>query len=234
MKKTLLIILLCFICITGLFASGSVENAVPEKGIVRIVLEPGSEYKTTTWWYLFPIDVYPQVSVWLESSDSRIIRQLYSSSKIQKQDWIDAPDSGRPEALPVWTHRLAGIEIQTEKPDAVSSATPSGTTDQSVSIQNIQDYIAENADTDWYIYLEANRSYDYNEYYSEERSGVNGQPSLVYRSLVSFKDGVLSAGPLELIGTGSLTGSDGTIHSDLSRITTAEDLFSSMTISFVY
>lgn len=233
MKKAL-IILSCILCISGVFASGSAENAVPEKGIVRIILEPGREYKTTTWWYMFPIDVYPQVSVWLESGDNKIIRQLYASNKIQKQDWIDAPDSGRPEALPVWTHRKASIKKQSDEPDAVSSATPSGTTDQSVSIQNIQNYITKNPDTDWYIYLEANRSYDYNEYYSKERSGVNGQPSLLYRSLISFKEGVLSAGPLELIGSGALKGGDGDIYSDLSNITTARDLFSSMTISFVY
>jgi hypothetical protein len=36
----------------------------------------------------------------------------------------------------------------------------------------------------YFIYGEVNKSFDYNETYPEERTGVNGQPSLVYRGTV--------------------------------------------------
>jgi hypothetical protein len=81
------------------------------------------------------------------------------------------------------------------------------------------------------VKLETNRSYDYNEVFTEEVSGVGGQPSIIYQAEITVGRGRDSA-VFSPVGTGSPDGSDGIIHPDFTGIDTALELFSSMKISY--
>ena len=87
------------------------------------------------------------------------------------------------------------------------------------------------------IFIEANSSYDYNTYYSDQKgavgySGANGQPSLVWKAALNLSKGVDTEIEPEIIGHGHLWGKDHKIYSDLSHITSARDTFSYIGIRF--
>lgn len=203
-------------------ACASPGPAVPKDGGsgARFVLDlkPGAYYRTTTGWFIFRTPVYPQVAAWVESTDGRYLGTIFVTAKAERNGWLAAPARGRPEALPVWSHRRQG------KLDAVSGATSAGATSRASGLA------AELPAGRYVVMLETNRSYDYNATYTRENSGVCGQPSIVYRADIE-----LGAGPAQSefrpIGTGSVDGSDGAIRDGLAGIDTALELFSSMTVS---
>ena len=105
--------------------------------------------------------------------------------------------------------------------DAVSSATPKGGFE---IVQKIQ--LSE--EKKYFVFAEVNKSFDYNEFYPKdaeknfaEYSGVNGQPSAVYRAELSFEN---PEAKLELIGTGSIDGKNGSIEDKTETLTTAKNL----------
>lgn len=81
------------------------------------------------------------------------------------------------------------------------------------------------------IMLETNRSYDWNKTYTKKNSGVNGQPSIVYRAELDIGSGSRTAA-FEPIGTGSVDGSDARIQLGLQGIDTALQLFSSLQVTY--
>jgi len=187
----------------------------------RFILElsPGPNYKTTTGWFLFKIPIYPQVAAWLETVDGIYLGTIHVTGKAERNSWVSAPSSGRPEALPVWNNLRQG-EL-----DSVSAATSAGETVRS------SDLAAGLPAGDYVVKLETNRSYDYNATYTAATSGVCGQPSIVYRAFLSVGKGPARAS-FEPIGTGSLDGSDGAIHAGLQNIDTAFSLFSRMVVEY--
>lgn len=199
--------------------AGSVINS----SHFKLKMVPGPNYSYTTGqtiWGFIPISytVRPQVAVWIETMDGRYLDTLYITDRVSKQNWLFAPKEGRPEALPVWTH------LRKEKNDAVSSATPMGET-------NYTSQLAKSLETGRYIIkLETNRSYDYNESYPKE-NGIGGQPSLIYQAILEIVDSPQEV-YFEVIGTGSPDGSDGQIRAGVKGITTALDLFSSLSIQY--
>jgi hypothetical protein len=111
----------------------------------------------------------------------------------------------------VWYHFQ---EKQSNALDAVSHATAAGSVEHDLQLPTPLApgrYIAK---------LEVNRSYDYNERFTRSNSGVNGQPSLIFRA-----DLDLGAGPSRArfvpVGVGSIDGADGSITPGLVGITTA-------------
>lgn len=165
----------------------------------------------------------PQFAIWLEDSAGNFVRTLYVTKKAGKQNWIFAPKSGRPESLPVWYYSIAS-EIKDknaqstheESFDAVTSATPKGGIVFDISIDDDSDYV---------IKAEFNKSFDYNDFYKKENSGVNGQPSVVYSARIpanfSKNSGEIK---LDFAGLGSLDGTDGIIHIDTAHLTTAKSI----------
>ena len=181
---------------------------------VSAVVTPGSEWKGK-----FP----PQFALWIQDSDGNFSQTIFATKKASNKKWIFAPKSGRPESLPVWYHSCKNSyasESKTEM-DAVSSATPKGGFE---IVQKIQ--LSE--EKKYFVFAEVNKSFDYNEFYpkdaeknSAEYSGVNGQPSAVYRAEFSFEN---PKAKLELIGTGSLDGKSGSIENKTETLTTAKNL----------
>ena len=157
-----------------------------------------------------------QCAVWLEDADGNYVRTLYVTQRASKRNWIFGPKAGRPESLPVWYHAAhyesaKGAPLNSDV-DAVTAATPKGGVAFTVEI----------GDGTYVIKAEFNTSFDYNEFYTKKNSGVNGQPSVVYEAKIpSGADGEIA---LSLTGTGSEDGSDGTIYTDVSKLTTAKTI----------
>ena len=160
----------------------------------------------------------PQVAVWLEDADGKYIRTLYVTSR-----WIFSPKDGRPESLPVWycasgENPAKGSGEKTAL-DAVSSATPKGGVIFGAEIDGEKSYVLK---------AELNNSFDYNGFYTKKNSGVNGQPSVVYGAIIPA--GFTQEIRLELLGTGSLDGSDGIIHAETENLTTAQHIVSCIAV----
>ena len=175
---------------------------------------------------------YPTYAVWLEQHDSNTVKTMYVTAKAGQNKWILA--DSRPESLPVWY----GIQKKEEAEyssnvDAVSGATQSGET--AVIYWPVP---SELLNTEVDVYIEANNSFDYNDYYSKNRqaegySGANGQPSLVWKATILLKDEDVEGIEPDIIGHGQGLGKDHQIYPDVSRITTARETFQYIGISFV-
>ena len=81
------------------------------------------------------------------------------------------------------------------------------------------------------IVAEVNSSFDFNDTYTEENSGVNGQPSIVYSAsldLDSFDRTVIMSPK----GTGDVSGRSGRVRTSLEGITTAASIIESIVIEW--
>jgi hypothetical protein len=187
----------------------------------RLEITPGPDYESSTTILLFiKIPIYPQVACWIESTDGTFVDTLYVTTKGARGKYVAAPSAGRPEALPVWEHRHSADRVAI---DGVSSATPASASVHDASPR------ASLPDGRYNVFLEVNRSYDYNARYTTANSGVNGQPSLVYKAEIDVGKGPVDAAFVP-VGTGSPDGSDGGIRGNLDGITTALTLLSKATI----
>jgi len=185
-------------------------------------LVPGPAYKFTSWRFLFPVTIYPQVACWIETPPGNYVDAIYATAKSARETWRAAPPEGRPEALPVWFHLRKAWGAAA---DGTSGATPSGITAQDSSVA------AALSSGTYVVKLEVNRSYDYNESYTRANSGVNGQPSLIYECAIVVGEEP-SKGVFRPVGTGSIDGSDGEIRPGLEGITTALQLLERAEISY--
>ncbi|MGN0740148.1 MAG: DUF2271 domain-containing protein [Treponema sp.] len=165
----------------------------------------------------------PQVAVWLEDSAGNFVKTLYITQRAGKKNWIFASKDGRPESLPVYYHSSQNAPSNSgkdkspskEQLDAVTSATSKGGIIFSAKIDDGKKYI---------IKVELNNSFDYNDFYTKKKSGVNGQPSVVYTAVLEAD--FSSEIKLELSGTGSLDGKTGRINPDTKHLTTAKNITS--------
>jgi hypothetical protein len=207
---------------------------------ITLAFEKGEHYAQPTKVFgLIPMDLTPQIAVWIEDTDGHYVDTLFVTEKAGTQGWMISKKIRRPESLPCWSHRRGviypdGLYMPTrENPltDAVTAASPAG--DFRLATK------APQALTKFVVLAEINNPGDYNEAYAKtpdegspnySRGGVSGQPSIVYAATVD-----LSSGPatIELIpvGHGSPGGTDGSINPDLSGLTTAKDIIKSITIS---
>jgi hypothetical protein len=170
-------------------------------------------------WYEYT--VWPQVAVWLETPEGDYVDTLYVTEVIVSGRYQAAPKAGRPEALPVWSHLAKGPI------DAVSSPTTVG-----APIRYGNGRAARLPAGKYVVMLETNRSYDWNASYTKKNSGVNGQPSLLYRAELELGGG-RSEARFEPYGRGSVDGSDGERRLGLEGIDTALRLFSELGVSYL-
>ena len=169
---------------------------------------------------------YPQMAVWVTADNSRT-ETVFVTRGAGKGQWMFADE--RPAALPVWS----GIRPEKQGPeiDAVSGATPGG------SAHTIHWKIPETyEDKSLTVFIEANVSFDYNDFYSKDEespgfSSVNGQPSVVWQATLPADRNPQQLSP-EIIGHGHVLGKNSAIDPDMSKITTAADLFDYIEISF--
>lgn len=185
---------------------------------VIVTIKPGTDYNKQR---------APQIAVWISDSEGKKVTTLYVTQRAAKKNWIGFPKNGRPESLPVW-YSVSGMnssESRQKKSDSncldvISSATPKGGLVFSASFD-----FEENVE--YYIYVELNKSFDYNDYFTKKNSGVNGQPSIIYGAKL---DAHSQKENLMLLGTGSTDGSDGKIHHDENKLTSAKNIADTISV----
>jgi len=206
---TSIITIIGLIVIFGCNSGGQKMQASFSNGIL-LSIEKGEHWQGKMKWFVFSVNKTPQLSIWIEDEQGNYISTVTATGKSVRNNWSSAPKEGRPEALPVWNHKRLN---SSEQIDIVSSATPKG----SVNIQ-IDNNLLTNGQT-YNVCLEINHSFDYNNFWTESNSGVNGQPSLIYHA--KFIAGTTGKINLIPIGHGSVDGSNGNIVYELDSLTTA-------------
>jgi hypothetical protein len=175
---------------------------------------------------------HPTYAIWVEESTSDRIRLIYITGKASQDSWWFA--DSRPEAIPVWD----GVEKRTKNQraldiDAISGATPGG--EMATILWPVpNDLLNRTVD----VYIEANSSYDYNEYYCTEQgspgySAENGQPSLIWKATLDLSDPAGMEVSPDIIGHGQVLGKDYNIDPDISKITTAAETFQDIRVRYI-
>ena len=193
-------------------------SKVPEKSAVCTVKAvPGDTYSHVKWFFIIPVKLQPQMAVWVEDETGRVVRTLYVTQKAADGSWSGGADE-RPDALPIYTHRSAAGDV-----DEVSGATPKASEERSLRWETTLEKGGE-----YTFYVEVNASFDYNDTYGKETSGVNGQPSLLYAARLSpaASSGTASNRSIafEAVGHGTVDGTAGTVERDLRGITDARSI----------
>jgi hypothetical protein len=142
----------------------------------------------------------PQVAVWIESEDGRLMRTLHVSGKTGSGDWGQKPDC--PVCLPYWVARMNRASGTVGAPTR-SRPAPDAITHPTVTAHAV--FKAEAPEgTRWRCFIEVNASGDFNAAFPERLADGsqdiqgNGQPSLVYRADLKASAGQAAA--FELAG----------------------------------
>ncbi len=200
---------------------------VAAETVMSVSVEPGEYWHSKMRVLFFTVKNPPQVAVWVETPEGEFIDTIMITGRTAKQEWRSAPDEGRPESLPVWTHASAQ---HVGDLDAASSATPEERIDSGRCLSSLVHGAR------YWIRAEVNHSYDYNDYWekkaekgSDRYSGVNGQPSVVYEGELVYTAGEQVV--LVPVGQGSVDGSNGTIAGTLDGLTTALSIVDAVRVS---
>jgi hypothetical protein len=175
---------------------------------------------------------YPTYAIWLEENSMGNVMTVYVTGKAGTDEWVMA--DSRPESVPVWYGIKSKEEAKSDAiVDAVSGATPAGEAAE-IAWQVPENLIGKKVD----IYIEANSSFDYNDYYIKQKdgpgySGSNGQPSLIWHASLDLSESTPEAITPEIVGHGHVLGSDHQINPDVSKITTARETFQYIGIKYV-
>jgi len=209
------------LCKPGNTETDKVKDAqLTDKHQLTIYFEPGKAYSHTKWMFIIPIKLTPQMAFWIEDSNGELVTTIYLTKKAAKNSWMGAAEE-RPEALPVFTTCRNNSPLKKRSvADTISGATPKAHNNDihAMGISGL-----EYGQT-YTVYAEINSSFDYNSEYNKKNSGVNGQPSLIYKAdfIYRNKTEALENGiRLKPIGTGSVEGLDGKIYDKLSTLTNA-------------
>ena len=188
---------------------------------ITLSIQPGERWQRIMKILFFSLKRAPQLAVWIEDDNGNFVSTILVTDRSASNNWISAPREGRPESLPVWNYRRQTASSP-DNVDVVSSASPLGSV-----VVGIEDNMLIKGNT-YNVYLEINHSYDYNNFWTERNSGVNGQPSLIYHA--QFTMGEPDNLQLVPIGHGSVDGSCGNITLGLEHITTALSIMRSATL----
>lgn len=226
MKRVYLLLLACVMLLSGCGSNSQTMGSVdPSKPYLEVSLSLNKDAYAGGIFGKY----YPTFTIWLED-DGGSVKTIYATKKVAQNKWTGSSD--RPSALPIW-YGAAGREFlgkESERAtqlDAISSASPSKDT-AIIKCQIPEDFVGKTVN----IYLEANVSFDYNDYYKKDLkegdegyNDVNGQPSILWKA--SLDTGKATEGTIvpEIVGTGHVLGKDYEIHSDMSKVTTAKEIF---------
>jgi hypothetical protein len=188
---------------------------------------------------------HPLMAIWLEDKDGNYIETVYVAQSIGKGtfqhaaksngEWQEGPVR-RPAALPYWGHKRGimaddGYYIPTPDnpvPDAITGPTPPG----NFVLESKTSVIVP---AEFKILLEINQSWDWNEYWTNNKypEDINyktsSQPALVYEADIDLNTTVKEY-QMAPIGHSHYSGLDGSLDPDLSTITTALNIVSSIKV----
>ena len=191
---------------------------------------------------------HPQMAIWVEDSLGNYVETLFVSKATAKglffggrtktnfksfdEDKKNVKGYRRVNALPVWSYKrdvkyADGLNVPTREsplPDAISGATLTDNFNLMTSVNYAKKFILK---------LELNVAFDDNEYYSEfdfpddmvfhNGTGQLGQPSILFKAQIDMEDSKKYY-LMELIGHGHRSGQNGSINSDLTKLTTALEI----------
>lgn len=208
-----------------------VTNASLRGNKVTVTFTRGSDFANTTRFLFADVILFPQIAVWAQDTQGRYLQTLYVTHKFAKQQWgmpgRNKDSCFRRIALPYWLNKYAhaGNQAPTENkpmPDAITSATPKGSFDLNSTLNPTASPVV--------ICAEIDRSFDYNQAYGDNRqaSKINGQPAVVY--MARMAGNVFGPREMTLAGHSGETGTDSLLYPDTKDITTAKNIFSSITV----
>ncbi len=185
-------------------------------------LDPSAPYVVVTFTYGEGLRYPPSYAIWAQDEAGNKTTLFVSRKSASKRFVTET----RPATLPVWPG------IREESVDAVSGATPSNGLDlQCILPQSL-------VGKPFTLFIEANASYDYNDYYreglkegDEGYNDVNGQPSVLWSAAIDGA-GSASVTPV-LIGRGDVIGADHQVHEDMSNVTSAKELLRDIVVTVV-
>jgi hypothetical protein len=189
---------------------------------------------------------YPLMAIWLEDMQGGYIQTLYVARSVATgvfkfgQDdgrrWVEAPKRA-PQTLPYWAHKRgvkASDGLYMPEPSAPVADAYTGATPLTGFILNSK------ADTrlsgSFRVLLEINQNWDWNRYWTNDKfpGDVNysysAQPAVVYEAVI---DGSSSGVDylMKPIGHSHYSGKTGELFSDLSTLSTALNIASSITVT---
>lgn len=177
-------------------------------------------YVSVSFGYAEGLKYAPSFAVWVEDEAGNTAT-LYATAKAAADSWGGQKREG---VLPVWKGAREGADV-------VSGATPQNGAALTMNIPGA--FVGKKLT----LFIEANASYDYNDYYAEGLkesdtgyNDVNGQPSVLWTMTLdpAVPDG--SAAP-ELAGTGEVLGADHEVH-EAEHLTTAAELLTGITVEW--
>lgn len=187
---------------------------------------------------------HPLFAVWLADVNGKYLETLYVSQSIGKGvfpradrktgSWQAGPIQ-RPAALPYWAHqRNIPNEFGTYNPTQAHPEADGNTGATPTSSFVLQLKSARPLEGNYKVFVELNQSWDWNEFWYNDRFPGNkeymtsSQPALVYSALIDTRQH--QATPLKPVGYSSYDGSDGSLTTDLSSLTTALKIAKSITV----
>jgi hypothetical protein len=191
---------------------------------------------------------HPLMAIWVADTTGKYLETLYIAESIGKGvfsygdkssgKWLPGPIR-RPAALPVWAfsrnvREEDGLYLPTEKtpiPDAITGATPKN---NFVLVTHTSSFFPEV----FRVYFEINQPWDWNKYWTngkypgDKEYESSCQPAIVYMATIDTRSG---SGPvtMNLIGHSHYDGANGEIDPDLSTITTAKEIASSIKVKMI-
>ncbi len=187
---------------------------------------------------------HPTFAIWQEDMEGNYIKTIFVTKAYasgvfgykMNHDSVWFPLSGeshQPAALPYWTHKKGLIDNKKYMPnpehpfvDAYTGATPKGSF--------VFDTYQQNSDKQYRILMEVNQAWDWNEYWVNDKYSDNkayqhsAQPSVVYAATIN---NTVKEYYLNPIGHSHPKGENGDLFTNLSTISTAKNIYSSIKIS---
>lgn len=184
----------------------------------------------------------PTFVIWAEDMEGNYIKTLFITQSyasgifgyrmIGDSIWENTPgESLQPAALPYWKYKKGFIDGKYLIPepghpfvDAYTGATPKGSFN--FKTRNLDE-------TTYRLLVEVNQSWDWNQYWTNskyEDSNAykhSAQPSIIYSVTINCSDSLFYLNP---IGHGDPKGESGKLFTDLSTLTTAKNIFSSIKV----
>lgn len=185
---------------------------------------------------------HPTFVIWLEDMEGNYLKTLFITKSYAEcffknkllGDTLWIPESGKshqPAALSFWTHKKGLINNKTLIPtrensfiDAFTGATPDGSFIFKTKKSEKNNYR---------LLVEINQTWDWNKYWTNNKFPDNSaykhsaQPSIIYEVKINDTDNIYFLNP---VGHGDPKGESGKLYTNISTLTSAKNIFSSIKI----
>ena len=189
---------------------------------------------------------YPLMAIWLEDMEGDYIQTLYIARSVATgvfkfgqeggKSWVEAPKRA-PQTLPYWAHKRgvkASDGLYMPEPSAPVADVYTGATPVTGFV--LRSKADKPLSGSFRVLLEINQNWDWNRYWTNNKfpGDVNysysAQPALVYEAVV---DGSSHGREylMKPIGHSHYSGKTGELFSDLSTLSTALNIASSITVT---